>query len=364
MTSRAKWTRRTFLANASLASAAMLSSQTREASAKNICKPIAKSFLACVASRSTSDAISHQLEAFVVRGGEPRLLATLASPEPFGAVAVHPSRNVIYAAYDTEEYLGLPKASIAAFAIDESSRSFVLLRRQALTLSATRPRHISISPDSTTLLVSASGGGSYNALQIATDGSILNQPHALKLTGCGPHPSQHSASPGFSAFLRSGQRAYACDFGSDRIDQLTFTDGVPSIESRAFLLPGSGPCHLAIHPSQQAIAVISHLRPAVTAVEINPVSGRLGSTSRHLVLDAATLSHAYFRASGRELCVTGRTKSGAPAVFTLRMDRPSFTLRQTGMTTLSADDHSDLLRAKDALALWGRTGTTIAIREL
>jgi 6-phosphogluconolactonase (cycloisomerase 2 family) len=342
----------------------MLSPLTRDALAKSIHESTAKPLLACVASLSTSDATSHQLEAFVVHRGEPRLLAKLASPEPFGAVAIHPSRNVIYAAYDTEEYLGLPRSSIAAFTIEESSRSFVLLNRQALTLSATRPRHIAVSPDSSTLLVSASGGGAYNALQIAADGSILSQPHALKLTGRGPHSLQRSANPGFTAFLGSVQCAYACDFGSDRIDQLAFTDGVPSIESRASLLPGSGPCHLAIHPSQQAIAVISHLRPAVTAVEINPVSGRLGSTSRHLVLDAATLSHAYFRASGRELCVTGRTKSGAPAVFTLRMDRPSFTLRQTGMTTLSADGHPGLLQTKDALALWGRTGTTIAIREL
>jgi 6-phosphogluconolactonase len=364
MHSRTSWTRRTFLANASLASAAMLSSQTRDAAAKNIREPITKSFLACVASRSANDATSHPLAAFVVHGGEPHLLAKLASPEPFGAVAVHPSCNVIYAAYDTEEYLGLPRASIAAFAIDESSRSFVMLSRQALTLSATRPRHISISPDSSTLLVSASGGGAYNALQIAADGSTLNQPRSLKLTGRGPHPLQHSATPGFSAFLRSGQRAYACDFGSDRIDQLAFTDGVPSIESRATLLPGSGPCHLAIHPSEQAIVVVSYLRPAITVIETNPMSGRLGSTSRHLVLDAATLSHAYFRASGRELCVTGRTKSGAPAVFTLRMDRPSFTLRQTGMTTVSADGHQNLFRPEDALALRERTGTSIAIREL
>jgi 6-phosphogluconolactonase (cycloisomerase 2 family) len=270
----------------------------------------------------------------------------------------------VYAAYDTEEYLGLPRASIAAFAIVESSRSFVLLSRQALTLSATRPRHISISPDSSTLLVSASGGGAYNALQVAADGSILSQPHALKLTGCGPHPLQHSANPGFSAFLRSGRCAYACDFGSDRIDQLAFTDGVPSIESRASLVPGSGPCHLAIHPSEQAIAVVSYLRPAVTITGINPVSGRLEATSRHLFLDAATLSHGYFRASGRELYVTGCAKSGAPAVFTLRVDQPSFTLRQTEMTTVSADGHQDFLRAKNALVLRGRTCTTIAIREL
>jgi 6-phosphogluconolactonase (cycloisomerase 2 family) len=358
------WTRRTFLANASLASAAMVSPMSRDASGKSIHGSTARPFLACVASLSKSDASSHELKAFVVRGREERLLAQLASPEPFGAVAIHPTRHVIYAAYNTEEYLGLPRASIAAFAIEKSSRSFVLLSRQALTLSATRPRYISISPDGAALLVSASGGGAYNAFQIAADGSVLSQPHALKLTGCGPHPSQHSANPGFSAFLRSGRRAYACDFGSDRIDQLTFVDGVPSIESRAFLLPGSGPCHLAIHPSEHAVAVVSYLRPAVTIIRIDSESGRLGATSRHLFLDAAVLSHGCFRASGEELRVIGNTKSGAPAVFTLQIDQPSFTLRQTGMTTALADGYPNLLRANYDLALLGQTGTAVAIREL
>lgn len=364
MDSRALWSRRTFLANVSLASAAMVSPLPRDASAKSIRESTAKPFLACVASRSKSGASSHQLEAFVVRDKKQHLLAGLASPEPFGAVAIHPSRNVIYAAYDTEEYLGLPRASIAAFAIEESSRSFALLSRQALTLSATGPQHISISPDGATLLVSASGGGAYNALQITADGSTLSQPHALKLTGCGPHPSQHSANPGFSAFLRSGRCAYACDSGSDRVDQLTFVDGLPSIESRASLLPGSGPWHLAIHPSEHAITVVSCLRPAVTIIGIDPESGRLGATSRHLFLDAAILTRGYFRASGRELCITGRTRSGVPTVFRLQVDQPSLTLRQTGMTTVSADGHPELLRAYDDLALLRCSGTAIAMREL
>ena len=68
--------------------------------------------LACIASNSTRDASSHQLEAFVIHGREKHLIATLRSPEPFGAIALHPSRNVVYAAYDTKEYLGLPGASI------------------------------------------------------------------------------------------------------------------------------------------------------------------------------------------------------------------------------------------------------------
>jgi 6-phosphogluconolactonase len=356
-----RWTRRTFLANAGFASAAMVASFSPYAVARNTEESTERPLLACIASNSIRHALSHQLEAFVLHGREKRLLATLGSPEPFGAVALHPSRNVVYAAYDTEEYLGLPGASIAAFAIEESSRSFVQLSRRALTLSATHPRHVSTSPDGETVLVSVSGGGAYNSFEAAADGSLLGPPHVLKLTGCGPHPLQHSAQPVFSAFHRSGRYAYACDFGSDRIDHVAFVDGVPRIESRASLLPGSGPCHVAVHTSEHYIAIVSHLRPLVTIIEINPQSGRLGMASRRLFLDAAALSHGFFLASGLEFCVSGRAESGEAAIFILDVDQPSLRLRQT----VAEEAYQGLLRANDDdLALQGGIGATMAFREL
>jgi 6-phosphogluconolactonase (cycloisomerase 2 family) len=360
MNSGMRWTRRTFLANASLASAAVVASFSPYAAAMDTEESTARPLLACIASNSTRHALPHQLEAFVVHGREKHLLAKLRSAEPFGAVALHPSRNVVYAAYATQEYLGLPGASIAAFAIDEASRSFVQLSRRALTLSATHPRHVSISPDGNTVLVSASGGGAYNTFRADTDGSLLGSPHVLKLAGCGPHPLQHSAQPVFSAFHHSSRYAYACDFGSDRIDQISFVDDAPSIESRASLVPGSGPCHVAIHPSEHYIAVVSNLRPLVTIIEINPHSGRLGKASQRLFLDAATLSHGYFRASGCEFCVSGRAESGEAAIFILEVDQPSLRVRQT----VTEQDYPRLLRANDDFALLAGAGATMAFREL
>jgi 6-phosphogluconolactonase (cycloisomerase 2 family) len=355
-----RWTRRTFLANASLASAAVVASFSSYAAVTDTEESAARPLLACIASNSTPHALSHQLEAFALHGREKHLLATLRSPEPFGAVALHPSRNVMYAAYDTEEYLGLPGASIAAFAIEETSRSFVQLSRRALALSATHPRHVSVSPDGETVLVSASGGGAYNSFGADTDGNLLGSPNVLKLAGCGPHPFQHSSQPVFSAFHRSGRYAYASDFGCDRVDQIAFVDGTPRIESRASLLPGSGPCHLAIHPSENYIAVVSNLRPLVTIIEINPHSGRLGKASQRLFLDAATLSHGYFRASGCEFCVSGRAESGEAAIFILEVDQPSLRVRQT----VTEQDYPRLLRANDDFALLAGAGATMAFREL
>jgi len=356
----ATWTRRRFLANAGLASAAMVSPLSRDAAAAEGQTYPAQSFLACVASRSAIDAPTQHLEAFVIRGRDKYLVAQLQSLEPIGAIVLHPTRNVLYAAYDTSEYLGLPGASVAVFSIERSTGTFVLLDRRALTLSATNPRNISISPDGATLLVSASGGGAYNSFGVAADGVLDGPPRALKLTGCGPHPLQSSARPGFSAFHRSGRYAYACDFGSDRIDQLAFVDGVPGIVSRAHLLPGSDPCHLAIHPSERAIAVVSQLRPEVTIIRIDPDSVRLGLTSHRALLESARLSRGYFDASGHALSVVGTTNSGAPAVSTYRVAQPDFTLRQV----LSANVDLEPRLLIDNLALSGRTPLATTMRSI
>jgi len=336
MTSGTTWSRRTFLSTSGLVSASTLLPSLLRAQLMGASE-VARSYLACTVSRSSPpDASPWQIRAYAVRGSSSHMLASMSCPDAIGAIAIHPQRNVVYVAHDTEEYLGLPRASVSSFVVDEPGGGFMQLSREALTLSATRPRHLAISPDGKLLLVAATGGGAYNALHLAPDGSILPHKRAIKLVGCGPHPLQSSARPLYSRFARSSDAAYACDFGSDRIDQLRFANGVPSIESRVGLEPGTGPCHLAIHPSQRLLAVVGYLRPTVTMIAIDLRSGRLGTIAQLLVVDAASLVHASFCASGTKLSVAGITDAGEQAIFTFQVDRSSLTARQTAMECVAA----------------------------
>lgn len=328
------WNRRTFLSNAGLTAAA--AAAPRLLHAESILPPVTwnSPFLACVSSSTCGSA--PQIDVYRVQDGDWRPLNKPIACEAPRSIAIHPAHNVVYVAHDTQEYLGLPRASVSAFALDRFSGALLPVSRVALTLSATRPQHISVSPDGRTLLVSASGGGSYNFFPLATDGSIVPESHALKQTGCGPHRLQTSAHPRASIFQKSSPSAFACDFGSDRIDQLDFTGGVPVIASRASLDPGSGPSHLALHPSGCALVVANHLRPALQVFAVYHDSSYLGSTLQQLPLDALSAGPLCFRPSGDELYATAFTRSRETVLFAFQMDRASFHLRQIAMKQMPA----------------------------
>jgi 6-phosphogluconolactonase len=330
MHSTTKWSRRTFLSTSGFVSASALIPPWCRANPTNSREIAAQSYLACTLSHDAEDASHPTLHAYVVENGNCRKLASMQSDNAIGAVAIHPRHRFVYVAHDTASYLNLPGASVSSFALDEFSGEFVQISREPLSLSATHPRHMAISPDGRILFVSATGGGAYNALLIAPDGRILPHPRVLKLARCGPHPLQSSASPFFASFTRSGRAAYACDFGGDCVDRLRFAENIPSIESTLRLAPGTGPVHLATHPSQRLLAVVGSLRPTLTLVETDARTEALSRITQQITLPVAALEAASFSPSGHELSVAGRTKARERMLFTFEVNAASLTVKQTG----------------------------------
>ncbi|MDQ2832582.1 MAG: lactonase family protein [Acidobacteriota bacterium] len=352
------WNRRTFLTDASLTAVAAAAAP-RLLYANSIVPPIrgSKPFLACVSSSLSGLGSAHQMAVYHVQDGEWRPLNKPITSEAPRSLAIHPAQCVIYVAHDTLEYLGLPRASVSAFALDPSSGALLLLNRVALTLTATCPQHISVSPDGGTLLVSASGGGSYNVFRLAGDGSILPGGYALKQTGCGPHSLQSSAHPRASVFQKSGLAAFACDFGSDRIDQIDFTGEAPAVTSRASFAPGSGPSHLALHPSGGALVIANHLRPSLQVFTVDPTYSHLGASIQQLPLDALSAGPLCFGPSGDDLYATGVSRSRETVLFSFQMDRASFHLRPIARKDgLGAGRPRQLMTHGSDLFLVGDTG--------
>src|ERR1035437_4093863 len=111
-------------------------------------------------------------------------------------LTLQPSRKFLYAVNEIDEYQGLPTGTVEAYSIDARDGRLTLLNRQPLSLSATAPRHLAISPDGSKLIVAVHGGGSYNVLPLHTDGSLERVSGILKEVGSGPaQERQHASHP-------------------------------------------------------------------------------------------------------------------------------------------------------------------------
>jgi 6-phosphogluconolactonase (cycloisomerase 2 family) len=147
---------------------------------------------------------NNSIHAFDVRGEQWTPMQRIASEAP-AAIAI--SADTLYVANDIRIYDRLPRGSVECFRIGGDGR-LTAMGRAALSLSATHPRSLAISPDGKLLAVASQEDGIYNLFVIAADGSLETPRGIFKDTG-GAHPNALH-------FDLSGTRLISSDADSDR----------------------------------------------------------------------------------------------------------------------------------------------------
>lgn len=230
-----------------------------------------------VAARS----FAHEIEVFGIEGERWRRTGAVASDYP-SFLTLHPSERFLYAINEVDQYENLPSGSVEAYAVDPENGSLALLNRQPLSLSATSPRHMAVSPDGRGLVVAVHGGGAYNVLPINEDGSLGRVSGILKETGSGPDAEhQQAAHPQMVTFDRAG-RLLGADMGCDRLSVFTLNDGRLSVEARLEALTGSGPRHVELHPNGSLLFVANGLDTSVSSYRYDEKNGRILNQLGHL----------------------------------------------------------------------------------
>lgn len=119
------------------------------------------------------------------------LLAGLSLAHLGTAYAVHPTQRFAYVVHDVAEVDHLPRGAVDTYAVGPRG-SLAWLARQPLSLSATHPKDLAVSPDGTVVIVAAHGGEALNVLPIAADGTLgrptqivklLHAPRRVRFTG-------------------------------------------------------------------------------------------------------------------------------------------------------------------------------------
>ncbi len=249
------------------------------------------------------------LDVFSLRGKVWRRTQHVPSPAP-ACILLSPAQQILYVANQLDLHEGLPRGTVESFHIDPFDGHLTLFGRTPLSLSATHPRHLALSPDGKLLAVAAYGGAIYNLFPVGEDGSLGPPSGIFKQTGCGPHDqSQASAHPHTLLFDASGRHLLSSDFGSDRLSVFAVRDGRLQQRTQRATGEGSGPGACALHPAGSVFYAWHDLQSTLASYHYDGVSGAVGDTIQRLSFPTASLHALALHPSGRMLYTTQENRN-------------------------------------------------------
>jgi 6-phosphogluconolactonase len=236
---------------------------------------------------------------FLVQGERWTNIQRVSSPAP-ACVLLSPSQQTLYVANEVEAHEGLPHGTVDAFRIDPLDGRLTFSSRIPLSLSATRPRHMALSPDGKVLAVAAYGGGIYNVFSVAEDG--LGQPVSIfKDAGCGGDPESQGTAHPHSLLFDPGGRLLASDFGSDRLTVFAVESGRLQRLAQRPTGSGSGPGATVLHPGGAFFYVWHELEGTLACYRYDATCGTVGETVRKLPFPRSSAGTLAMHPSGRML---------------------------------------------------------------
>jgi 6-phosphogluconolactonase len=195
-------------------------------------------------------------------------------------LALHPNGHVLYAVNELGTFGGATTGAVSAFAIAGASGTLTPLGQQAS--GGADPCHLTVDRDGRNVLVANYTGGSVAVLPIGADGRLQPVSAVRRHQGTGPNRVRQEGPHAHAIVLDGAERlALAADLGADRIFVYRFNSAAGKLEPNdpesVTLEPGSGPRHLAWHPSGAYLYAINELRSTVTAFRYEAGRGALES---------------------------------------------------------------------------------------
>lgn len=237
------------------------------------------------------------------------LAAEVANPS---FLAVHPTRDVVYAVSELSTPDGDEGGRLFAYNLDRASGRLELLGD--LPTGGGSPCHLSLDRQGRHLFVSNYSGGSVAVFALREDGSLDRMTQLCHHSGSGPNPARQEKPHPHSIWVDpSDQFLLAPDLGIDQIVvyRLDHKERELAHHASASLAPGAGPRHLAFHPSSRYVYVINELDSTVTAFAYDADQGRLSelhtlSTLPEGFSESSTCADIHVHPSGRFLYGSNR----------------------------------------------------------
>jgi len=197
-------------------------------------------------------------------------LRVAAETENPSFLALHPTRPLLYAVNEVDDYEGQKAGSVSAFAIDPATGDLRALSRTSSR--GTAPCHLFVDRSGGHVLVANYSSGSVASLPIRADGGVEPASSFVQHAGMGADPKRQKGPHGHMIETDPANRfALAADLGLDQILVYRFDAKggalTPATPPYASLAPGSGPRHFAFSPEGKDVYVLNEMKVTVTALK-------------------------------------------------------------------------------------------------
>ena len=190
---------------------------------------------------------------------------------------LHPSGEVLYVVREDEH-----NGAVAAFRLadrsDGASGDALLTRLGEWPTRGGWPCHISVHSGGRYLMAANYGTGSLSVHPIEKDGSLGEPAHVEQHTGSGPQTDRQAGPHAHMVLPDTASGAVlAIDLGTDSVYayELDEATGRLTLRAQNRMQAGSGPRHLAFHPSGGLFYLTNELGSTVSVCTYDASSGRV-----------------------------------------------------------------------------------------
>jgi len=255
------------------------------------------------------------------------------------------THRFLYAANETSNFKDTHGGSVSAFAIDAKTGALKLLNQASAV--ARGPDHIDIDATGRELMVANYDGSSITSFPISSDGSVLSAASFIEQHGSSVVPGRQAAPHAHAINVDPGNHfALVCDLGLDEVlvFKLDPRKGTLAPNDPAFVKvsPGSGPRHLAFHPSGKFAYVISEIACTMTAFQFDAKKGTLAELQTISTLPPGTEMQTNFVAAEVVMHPSGKFLYGS-------------TRAHNSLTVFSVDQSTGKLAVVENVPCGGKT---------
>ena len=193
-------------------------------------------------------------------------------------LALHPNGRYLYAVNELRTFEGKPTGTVSAFAVDPATGRLTFLNRQIS--EGTDPCWVVVDAAGKNVLVANYTSGTVAVLPLSPDGHLQPASSVRRGSGSGPVRARQEGPHAHTVVLDAASRfALWTDLGADRVRVDRFDAAAGTLEPNdpegLSLEPGSGPRHLAWHPSGRAVYVLNELSATVSTLGFDAGRGSL-----------------------------------------------------------------------------------------